>query len=316
MKPMLNESELIEVLKSKNIKFNYISEKQVKNILKISNNYYNITSYKNNFEKYPSPAGRFEGKYIDLDFAYLKDLSDIDYELRIILFIMIMNIEHFLKIKILNEIETLEDNGYNIVNEFLEKDYKEEKRVHKSIFHKMGSVYHQEIFSKYDIDKDKKLENIPIWEFIEIITFGELVKFYEFFKNKHNLKKEIDDIHILRDIVRLRNAVYHNTNILTNLKDKDNNYPPKYKIVKFLKEIGINEKTRNNKLSNSRIRQITYNLYMFNEIVLDKKIKHKTKKQLKKFFYKRINQHKEYYNNNELLKSIYNYFDKIISNKY
>lgn len=140
MKPMLNESELIEVLKSKNIKFNYISEKQVKNILRTSNNYNNITSYKNNFERYYID-GKYDNRYIDLDFAYLKDLSDIDYELRIILFIMIMNIEHFLKIKILNEIEMLENNGYNIVNEFLEKDYKEEKRVHKSIFHKMGSVY-------------------------------------------------------------------------------------------------------------------------------------------------------------------------------
>lgn len=171
---------------------------------------------------------------------------------------------------------------------------------------------HQEIFSKYDIDKDKKLENIPVWEFIEIITFGELIKFYEFFTNKYNLRNE--DIYILKDIVKLRNAVYHNTNILTNLKDKDNKYPQAFKIVQFLKGIDIKEKVRNNKLSNSRIRQITYTLYMFNEIVLDKRVKLKIKKQLKKFFYKRIKQHKEYYNNNELLKSIYNYFDKIISN--
>ena len=33
----------------------------------------------------------------------------------------------------------------------------------------------------FDIDKDTKLENIPVWEFLEIITFGDLVNFYEFF---------------------------------------------------------------------------------------------------------------------------------------
>ena len=40
---------------------------------------------------------------------------------------------------------------------------------------------------KYDLDKDKKLENIPIWEFLEIITFGELINFFDFFTKTYNL---------------------------------------------------------------------------------------------------------------------------------
>ena len=44
------EDELI--LKLKNIKFERISEKDAENYLKNNNNYYNLTSYKNNFEKY------------------------------------------------------------------------------------------------------------------------------------------------------------------------------------------------------------------------------------------------------------------------
>ena len=76
------------------------------------------------------------------------------------------------------------EDGYRIVNMYLEKDFNDKKfpkKVHNSIFKKVGSEYYQKIFSKYDIDKDKKLENIPVWEFLEIITFGELVNFYEFF---------------------------------------------------------------------------------------------------------------------------------------
>ena len=65
------------------------------------------------------------------------------------------------------------------------------------------------IFYKYDIDKDKKLENIPIWEFLEIITFGELVSFYDFYTKEYELREESKDIYILRDIVKLRNAVAH-----------------------------------------------------------------------------------------------------------
>ena len=284
-----------------------------------NNNYYNVTSYKNNFEKYMID-GVFVNKYIDLDFAYLKDLAIIDHRVRLLFFKMIIDIEHYLKIRILNLIENIEDeDGYRIVNLYLEKDFNDEKfpkKVHNSIFKKVGSEYYQKIFSKYDIDKDKKLENIPVWEFLEIITFGELVNFYEFFSKEYQLKKEIKNIFILREIVKLRNAVAHNSCVLCDLDKKDNEYAPDFKIVNYLNLCGIGKETRDNKLSNSRIKQMTYTLYMFNEIVTSEGVKRNVITDINELFYERIILHKEYYNNNELLKSIYAYFDKIIKKYY
>lgn len=319
LKPMLHINEMVDYLKLKNIKFERISEKDAENYLKNNNNYYNLTSYKNNFEKY-FVNGIFIDKYIDLDFSYLKDLSIIDHRLRLILFKMIIDIEHYLKIKILNTIESIdEEDGYRIVNRYLEQDFynvKFPKKVHNSIFKKVGSEYYQKIFSKYDLDKDKKLENIPIWEFLEIITFGELVNFYDFYTNEYKLKDENKDVYILRDIVKLRNAVAHNNCILSELNMKKNKYPPSYKIIQFLNNCNIGKDTRSKKLSNSRIRQISYTLYMFNEIVTSDGIKNNVKKDINELFFDRIIKHKEYYNNNELLKSIYCYFKKIIENNY
>ena len=319
LKPMLHINEMVDHLKLKNINFERISEKDAENYLKNNNNYYNLTSYKNNFEKY-FVDGIFIDKYIDLDFSYLKDLSIIDHRLRLILFKMIIDIEHYLKIKILNTIESIdEEDGYRIVNRYLEQDFynvKFPKKVHNSIFKKVGSEYYQKIFSKYDLDKDKKLENIPIWEFLEIITFGELVNFYDFYTNEYKLKDENKDVYILRDIVKLRNAVAHNNCILSELNMKKNKYPPSYKVIQFLNNCDIGKDTRSKKLSNSRIRQITYTLYMFNEIVTSDGIKNNVKKDINELFFDRIIKHKEYYNNNELLKSIYCYFQKIIENNY
>lgn len=289
LKPMLHINEMVDYLKLKNIKFERISEKDAENYLKNNNNYYNLTSY-------------------------------IDHRLRLILFKMIIDIEHYLKIKILNTIESIdEEDGYRIVNRYLEQDFynvKFPKKVHNSIFKKVGSEYYQKIFSKYDLDKDKKLENIPIWEFLEIITFGELVNFYDFYTNEYKLKDENKDVYILRDIVKLRNAVAHNNCILSELNMKKNKYPPSYKIIQFLNNCNIGKDTRSKKLSNSRIRQITYTLYMFNEIVTSDGIKNNVKKDINELFFDRIIKHKEYYNNNELLKSIYCYFKKIIENNY
>lgn len=118
---MMNISEMGPYLKQKNIKFELISEKEVEKYLELNNNYYNLTSYKHNFEKY-FYNGNFIEKYIDLDFAYLKDMFIIDYRVRFLLFKMIINIEHYLKIKILNTIEQIEEeDGYTIVNLYLEK---------------------------------------------------------------------------------------------------------------------------------------------------------------------------------------------------
>ena len=319
LRSMMKISNMIEYLKNKNIKFEKITEEDAEKYLRYNNNYYNVTSYKHNFERY-LVDGKFIDKFIDLDFAYLKDLAIIDHRTRLVLFKMIIDIEHYLKIRILNLIENIEkEDGYRIVNLYLEKDFNDEKfpkKVHNSIFKKVGSEYYNKIFSKYDIDKDKKLENIPVWEFLEIITFGELVNFYEFFSKEYDLKIEIKNVFILREIVKLRNAVAHNSCVLSDLDKKDNNFAPDYKIVNYLKSCNIKKETRDNKLSNSRIRQITYTLYMFNEIVTSTGIKKNITKDISNLFYERIILHKEYYNNNELLKSIYTYFNKIIKKYY
>lgn len=319
IRPMMKISEMVPYLEEKNIKFEIMTELEAEEYLRYNNNYYNVTAYKHNFERY-FIDGKFVEKFIDLDFAYLKDLAIIDHRLRLVLFKIIIDIEHYLKIRILNLIENIdEEDGYRAVNMYLEKDFNDKnfpKKVHKSIRSKVTNEYHQKIFAKYDLDGDTKIENIPIWEFLEIVTFGELVNFYEFFAREYELKNEIKNVFILREIVKLRNAVAHNSCVLCDLDRKDNNFAPDYKIINYLNNCGIGKETRDNKLSNSRIRQITYTLYMFNEIVTSTGVKTNLTKDINDLFYGRIILYKEYYNNNELLKSIYIYFDKIIKKHY
>lgn len=320
LKPMMNISEMIIDLKQKNVKFNLIIEEAAKDYLKYNNNYYNITLFKHNFQKYPSPAGKYEGLYQNLDFAYLKDLAIIDYRVRLILFKIIINIEHYLKLQILNTIDTMKlENGYTIVNMYLENDFnntKFPKKVHNNILKKIDNEYYRKIFSKYEVNMNKKIENIPIWEFLEIITFGELVNFYDFYTKQYNLLEENKDVYILKAIVKLRNAVAHNACILCELNKKDINYSASYKVIQYLKDCNIGKTTRDNKLSNSRIRQITYTLYMFNRIVTSDGVKENTSNELNELFFSRIVLHSEYYNNNELLKSVYKYFKNIIQKNY
>ena len=312
---MMSIDDMIINLKTKNIKFNYISEDEVKNYLMFNNSYYNVLSYEDNFMKYQ--CGEYKGNYLDLDFAYLKDMSIIDLRVRFLLLDMILDIEHYLKLRILNMMYAIEqEDGYRVVNLYLENDYNNEKRLHSSIRKKAFNSYHKKMFSDIDMDDDKKLEDIPIWNFLEIVTMGELVDFYDFFTREYNLKEENKCIYILKEIVKLRNASGHNTNVLTDLGESDKPQRPHMHVTRYLDRCGISAKMRYKKLSNSKIRQITYTLYMFNKIVTSEGVKKKINKKINYLFYKRIPKNKDYYKNNDLLKSIYYYFDKIISIDY
>ena len=104
--------------------------------------------------------------------------------------------------------------------------------------------------------------------------------------------------------------------MLSELDKKDNNHKIDILIINFLKDCNIGKENRNNKLSNSRIRQITYTLYLFNVIVSSSGVRDNLKRDITDLFYGRIIYNANYYNNNGLLKSIYDYFDKIIEKNY
>ena len=88
LKSMLKITEMVPYLKNKNIKFELISEQEAEKYLKDNNNYYNLTSYKHNFERYLI-NGEFVDKYVDLVnndvqfgfkpymFVYYGDINDI-----------------------------------------------------------------------------------------------------------------------------------------------------------------------------------------------------------------------------------------------
>ena len=76
MKQILSIDQLIEHMKNKGINFNEVSEVDAKEFLQKNNYYMKLAAYRANYEK--CLTGKREGKYKNLDFGYLKELSVID----------------------------------------------------------------------------------------------------------------------------------------------------------------------------------------------------------------------------------------------
>lgn len=85
--------EQIENLKCKNIKFNVVNEDDAILYLSYNTYYFKLKSFAKSFE-----YNETKKQYINLDFAYLVELSKLDMYLREYIIKISLDTEHFLKV--------------------------------------------------------------------------------------------------------------------------------------------------------------------------------------------------------------------------
>lgn len=307
-KPMLTANELIQHLDEKGVKFNLINKASAQKYLEDNNNYFKLVSYRKNFPKYEN--GENIGKYIDLDFKMLMDLSIVDMRIRKTMLNIVLDLEHYAKVKLLSKIENTSKDGYTIVEEYIQdlKNKNEYEFLEKELDKNKTGTYCGDLVTKYNGE-------YPIWVFVEIIPFGRLIKFYRFVAEKLQDRKMIDESYMLMDVRELRNACAHNNCIINDLKAYTSKYSANYRVLNEVAKIGISKKVRDNKLSNTRMKQLITLLYLNKNIVTSEgvlnyqiQILHELKN--------RIEHHIDYYNTNELIQTNFIFLNKIIDNWY
>ena len=308
VRPMLTATELVDHLESKGIKFELTSKDEAVKYLKDNNNYFRLASYRKSFPKYEN--GVNEGKYIKLDFKMLTDLAIIDMRLRNVLLEIAIDLEHYVKVKMLSVVEENFKDGYRIIKEYIQflKDRNEYDSLEREINQNEDGTYCGEIIKKYCND-------YPIWAFIELITFGRLVSLYQFIAYKINDFKMQKNTNLLKDIRELRNACAHNNCILNDLRTNTTNQNAHFGIIFDLEKIGISKVVRDKKLSNMRIKQIVSLLYFNKVTTTSSGILQHQKEELYKFV-DRIKRSINYYDGNEIVQTNLNFIIKIIENWY
>ena len=315
MKTLLTSKDLIEHMKNKGISFNIVDEKEAQKFLENNNYYLKLASYRENYEKRPITSKKRPGQYINLEFAYLKELSTIDMHLRYIILQMTLDIEHSLKVSLLNEIEHNDDeDGYHIIQKYLARedsseDRKSEKKdnglitLRKIKAHK-SSDYCKDLIEKY-------YPYFPAWVFVELISFGELAHLCHFYNSMYGA--HVGDRVLLNSVRDIRNASAHSNCLINRLGSRDQT--PHRSIVNRIKKISsIRQVTRDNKLKNKFIYDFVCLLYAYNEFVKSDDIKKKRFEELKKFFEGRMLRNQEWFAGNTLIVSSYNFLKKVLDN--
>ena len=304
-KPLLSTPQLIAHLKSKGITFNYISEIEAVDFLENHNYFFKLYSYRKNYQKIL--AGKNAGKYIGLDFAYLKELSILDYHLRILILHMSLNLEHALKVMLIKDIEdNPAEDGYQIV-----EDWNTENLTHGQpskitrIESRIRSGYCQDIIRKFHG------KPYPIWAICEIISFGELCKLVKVYKSKYpgRLLFNIDLLFHVRDI---RNAAAHNNCLINDFTPGRYSFNLSAQGTVLTREIAkissISKNARTKKLSNKVIYDIVSLFCLYPQIVKSPVICKKTRNALLDLFLVRAKRHQDYFSSNATITTTYSFF--------
>lgn len=308
MKQLLTTNELIDHMKQKGITFNIVTEQDAKKFLSENNYYMKLASYRANYPKYKT--GAKTGQYINLDFAYLKELSIIDMHLRYLIIKMCLDIEHALKVSLLSHVENnpLED-GYEIIRKFIgytnSRGQQQNEYILKKIRGHKSSDYSKDLIEKY-------YPYFPVWVFVELISFGDLTYLIAFYDEQYSASIVNNKfMNIVRD---LRNASAHSNCLINKLFDPLNpGQQIDSTIANYIKTIPtIPPQTRAKNLNYRIVYSFITLLYIYNAVVPDGKAKLKRNSEIKELFNTRMILHKDYFLSNNKITGIYNFVKKVV----
>ncbi|MBB1068700.1 Abi family protein [Limosilactobacillus sp. RRLNB_1_1] len=291
-KPMMNSSQLVKHMQEKGIKFEIASPKDARYMLDNTNYYFKLASYRVNFPK------DSKGRYINLDFAYLTDLASIDMQLRDYLLDLSLDIEHGIKVILLHQIvNDPKEDGYTIVREFKDKFPKYYDRAFDAF---KNNRYEKDMFHKYH-------EVIPVWVFMEIITFGTLLRFVDFYYKKTHYKRIKPIFNHLKYSKHIRNACAHSNPLLLNLFSSKEFLPHPSDPVKAA--------ARLMKVSNSYLQDLKINdlvsLFYLHKIIESKKMSEHRIRQGNRLV-ERFHRHEEWYADNTKLNTFFSILIQMI----
>lgn len=287
---------LILFMKDRNIKFEKVSEEDAIAFLKKSTYYKKVSSYKNNFDFYIKDGRK---KYNNLDFRYLMKLSTLDMEFRFLVLNMCLNIEHSLKIRVMDKCLEKGEDGYDIVRRFFESN----SQVEKDILRNAHNSYCTKLILTHQ-------DKIPIWVMLETISFGGLCHFYKFLtKLGYFPKEESEILFVVRD---MRNAAAHNHCLFAKLI-KEKGIVPLRCISQYVATIeGISLSQRKARLSSRCVKDFVTLLYAFEYFVDSDGIMSHTKRELQRLFYDRMVRNKEFFEKCPIVKNSYNFSIKVL----
>lgn len=307
----LSVPEQIQKMKSEGIKFSIMNEGQAEAYLKNNSYYFRIKAFQSNYDCHTDKTTGIL-RYNNLEFAYLAELSKIDMLFRNIVLSMALDIEHFCKNNLVNDVtrEKYED-GVSIISEVFDME-----ALNESLRRKKNVGVCRDLIKAYENDW-------AVWSLLEVLSFSEMRRLYEYFYKKHPEYHNVSSR--LFSVQYLRNAAAHNNCLLNSLK---NGYSSDSEIMnesvfnhiinmgfietaeaRTKKEakgeyVPTSEKLKK-KMKNHVINDFIVMIVAYNEIVTSRKLRERRMAELKALFDERMAKNGAFFKGNDIVVSSY-----------
>ena len=292
MKSKYSIDEQLKNLEDKNVQFNIMSKEEAREYLQNSTYYFKLKSYEKSFEYNVS-----KNQYINLKFAYLVELSKLDMYLRELIIRISLHTEHFLKVKLIDDLTKNEkEDGYHVIRELFSKypfmvDHINQKKYNSAC---------ADLIHKYE-------NNWAAWNLIEVLSFGDFIKLYELYYLLYPEQTNEVASDLIWPLKFIRNASAHNNCLLNTLR-KPYVYTHLYdkkrrtiivnkRLVSLLSSVPvITKNNRKKKITNPIIHDFVASLFLFDEICTSQVFKMKIFTEVKEFVDGRLIKNKEFFN--------------------
>lgn len=296
--PKLKVPEIIKYCKNDlGITFNLMDEEKAKEFLEKNNFFFRLKQYCST-----CPEQTKSGKYIGLDFGHLVELSTIDMFLRKILLKMTIDLEHYLKVKLVNDCQNNPaDDGYEVVEKFLESHLKLKEDIAKV---NKNTSYGESSFEKYTAAP-------AVWNFVEMVSFADFISFYAFYYDYMRMKCEYTKH--FESVRRIRNACAHNVCMLASFKPVQgfkSDLETNFELLGG--NIGIGSGTISYCMKVPLLNDFAVMLSVYTKLISSPKIKEITIQEIKDFFDGRMVYRKQYFEGNTDIKNAYQFARRVL----
>lgn len=276
-KPLFTVDEQIAHMKAKGISFDLCAESEAHEYLDRKCNFFKVYSYRKLFDK--RVGGPHDGEYANLDFGQLKLLASLDQQLREIMLPMTLDIEHFTKVGILQSCEANGEDGYSIIADYLDSLSHDDRRYReRELETNSRSIYSAKLYVRYR-------EDMPVWVFSELISFGLLIDFVRFCGSRWQDPKLDRRYFDLKFVKSLRNCFAHGSCFLNGLDDAEpSRSRVSHEVSDMIVSFGIPKRLRLRRMRNARMQQVATLLYLYKDMAPDGRSKQRTIRGLSEFF--------------------------------
>ena len=298
----LTIDEQIMDLTEKGITFDLVNVEDARAFLRYNTYYFKFKSYARNYV--PATGGPNAGKYYNVDFKHLMELSKLDAYFRRVVLSMCLDIEHVLKARLLYDIsENEKEDGFNISKMYIKQ--------HSSVLVDLNNSKNKSATSDL-VEAILKNEDVPAWKLIEALSFGRFIELYELYYQTYGGENYST---YLGSLKYLRNSAAHNACLLNSIRTPYSTVRKNQAIMERLTEISGFSDSYKQKMKNPVVHDFIVLLFVYFDILntrYNRKMRDNGLKELEKLFNETFLREKELFIKNDSLVANYRFVRQMV----